>query len=154
MAFTECCVIRKSNPSLWRQLMGLGIRQNRCVPKLEERTMANQMCVVVEKGTFFTMKQENVLDCVYDCGTNIDLFLALAVLRDDTDIHQWFIYDNRDWNDKQPMRGWHLCKQDSIMDDMAFNNMYQDCEKATRLEIIAHFTGMDDDEIFEDVYGR
>lgn len=112
------------------------------------------MCVVVDKGTFFTMKQENVLDYVYDCGTNIDLFLALATLRDDTDIHQWFIYDNRNWNDKRPMRGWHLCKQDSIEDDMAFNNMYQDCEKATRLEIIAHFTGMDDDEILEDVYGR
>ena len=28
-----------------------------------------------------------------DCGTNEDLFFALAALRDDTDINQWFIMD-------------------------------------------------------------
>lgn len=152
MAFSECCVIRRSNPSLWRQLVGLGIRQNRCVPKLEERTMANQMCVIVTNGTFFTMKQENVLEDAFDCGTNEDLFFALAVMRDDTDIHQWFIYDNRAWNDDKPIRAWHRCKTDKIEDDLAQDQMYQDCEKASRMEIIAHFTGMDDDELLEDVY--
>lgn len=113
--------------------------------------MTNQMCVVVANGTFFTMKQENVLDDVYDCGTNLDLFLALAVLRDDTDIHQWFIYDNRSWNDDNPVRAWHQCKMDSIEDDLPINDMYQDCEKASRLEIIAHFTGMDDDDLLDNV---
>lgn len=28
-----------------------------------------------------------------DCGTNEDLFLAIAALRDDSDIHQWFVAD-------------------------------------------------------------
>lgn len=114
--------------------------------------MANQMCVIVTNGTFFTMKQENVLEDVFDCGTNEDLFFALAVMRDDTDIHQWFIYDNRSWNDDKPIRAWHRCKTDKIEDDLAQDQMCQDCEKASRMEIIAHFTGMDDDELLEDIY--
>ena len=34
-----------------------------------------------------------------DCGTNEELFLAIAALRDDSDIHQWFVHDDSGWND-------------------------------------------------------
>lgn len=73
------------------------------------------------------------------CGTNEELFLAIAALRDDSDIHQWFVHDDSDWND-DPNIFWYKCESESINDDMAFNLMCNDCRKATVEELIKHFT--------------
>ena len=73
----------------------------------------------------FDMKQ--VLKSYIDCGTNEELFLSLAALRDDTDRHQWFIDDNTSiWersNDELPSR-----------------YMQMEGHKASVEEIIKHFT--------------
>jgi hypothetical protein len=39
----------------------------------------------------FSLKK---IDSFIDCGTNEELFLAIAALRDDTDENQWFIADS------------------------------------------------------------
>lgn len=146
MAFLYSCCIHNSTPSLWRLLIALGLRQDSSMPKLEARTLTNPMCIVTINGTFFTMKQEDALADVYDCGINERLFLALALMRDDSDIHQWFIYDNRHWNEQDPKRFWFQCKVDDVCDYITDDAMLNDCEKATKQEIISHFSGRDDDE--------
>jgi hypothetical protein len=73
-----------------------------------------------------------------DCGTNEELFIAIASLRDDTDVNQWFVVDvevymdinQGDWfiaTDRN--KGKHIGTQ--------IDPMY--CHKATVEEIIEHF---------------
>lgn len=145
MGFTSYCAIHDSNPRIWRRLMNLGLHPDSCDTKMIARSNVNRICTVVERGTFMCVKEDDLSKKSVDCGTNEDIFFALATLRDDTDIHQWFIYDNRDWDDEDPQRFWFLCKQESVEDDMCYDQMYQDCEKATEREIIEHFSCLDDD---------
>ncbi|ROS92299.1 hypothetical protein EEL36_08730 [Muribaculaceae bacterium Isolate-043 (Harlan)] len=115
------------------------------------RSKENKICTVVERGSFFCIKEDNLLDYIYDCKDNEDLFFALAAIRDDSDINQWFIYDNRHWNDKDPQRFWFICKRDKIEDDMCIDLMYNDCEKATDTELKVHFNDGDDDPIVKNL---
>lgn len=151
MAFLGKCAIRMSSPSIWKKLSSMGLKKNPLVKHLKERTLSNPMCVVVERGTYFCVKQDYLLDYIHDCGDNKALFFALAALRDDSDIHQWFIYDNRSWDDENPTRFWFQCNYYKIEVEMGYDQMYTDCEKATVQEIIYHFTGQDDDEEKSDI---
>ena len=84
-----------------------------------------------------------------DCGTNEDLFLAVAALRDDSDKSQWFVSEGwkdgfRDVKDK-----WVLCSQDDFKSFGAINgspNSYDmdrhpefGWHKATVKELSNHF---------------
>lgn len=62
---------------------------------------------------------------VIDCGTNEEMFLAIAALRDDSDIHQWFVddYDDNIWQKSE----WN-------------NANFTKAHKATVDELIKHFT--------------
>lgn len=69
-----------------------------------------------------------------DCGTNEELFLAIAALRDDSDYMQWFV-------DKDGK--WFLCQREKISRfiDLAAISGYDvsDLRKATVKELINHF---------------
>ena len=67
---------------------------------------------------------------VIDCGTNEELFLALAALRDDSDYMQWFT-DGKLWEKSN--------------NDLPSHYMQLEGHKATVEEIIEHF---------KDKYGR
>ena len=76
-----------------------------------------------------------------DCGDNEDLFFALATLRDDTDINQWFIYDSMDCIiEKLRTIDWFSCDENSIEDFACYDSSYLNCHKATVEEIIEHFS--------------
>ena len=67
-----------------------------------------------------------------DCGTNEELFLAIAALRDDSDKHQWFTNDVF----------WIKCSQLDLKHEL--DNNYEefcvaDFHKATVQELIEHF---------------
>lgn len=64
------------------------------------------------------------IDGLIDCGTNEDLFLALAALRDDTDKFQWFISPEGIWAYNK--------NNDSI-------SVSPKWRKATVYELIEHF---------------
>lgn len=66
-------------------------------------------------------------DGFIDCGTNEDLFLALAALRDDSDYMQWFT------NDQMQMWKIHDRKEDNWNLDKEF------WRKAAPSELIEHF---------------
>lgn len=147
MAYLGKCAIHASSPRIWRRLINFGLHPNPCGTTMIARSKKNRICTVVQNGSFFNATEDEISEGIHDCENNDELFFALAALRDDSDINQWFIYDNRAWNDDNPVRCWFICKQESIEDDMCYDCMFTDCEKATERELILHFNGDDDDEI-------
>lgn len=72
-----------------------------------------------------------------DCGTNEELFLTIAALRDDTDDNQWFTNGKGDW-------GMYRDGSDGNLPGMDFFGMPNDFDlshyhKATVNELIEHF---------------
>ena len=138
--FTQSCFIRKNTPELRKKLEELGY--NRYPLWMADWSDDDSRYVyLVTDVLYYTYPQEptNPKNGEYiDCGTNEELFLALAALRDDTDINQWFIMDcdvylhinKGDWfisTDRN--KGKHIGTQ--------IDPMY--CHKATVEEIIEHF---------------
>lgn len=73
-----------------------------------------------------------------DCGTNEKLFLAIAALRDDTDMHQWFVADKEihwggDNKSITPIGGFIF----SLIDN--YSKIDKDVHKVTIEELINHF---------------
>ena len=69
---------------------------------------------------------------VVDCGTNEELFLAIAALRDDTDKNQWFTDDDK----------WILCPEIKFSTYWVYNDVDVNLDvihKATVNELIEHF---------------
>ena len=130
MGFTTPCFIRKSTPELRKKLEELGYR-------LSGAELNEDLCIFTEPEYglysvefFSNIPHPDETDSV-DCGTNEELFLAIAALRDDTDDNQWFT----DGND------WFLCRYLKVgmhyqdMPEILFEKWY----KATVEELIEHF---------------
>lgn len=93
MGFTTSCFIRKNTSELRDRLEELGIRSFLCDEELN--AIGANIKVYNGRVAAFTCS-DSLNDCcdLIDCGTNEDLFLAIAALRDDTDKNQWFIADS------------------------------------------------------------
>ena len=99
MAFIQPCFIRKNTPELRKKLEELGYKPFGSV-KYEWDTgwglsTDNRLG---EFESFDNNGLENIIKCEspdyedsIDCGTNEELFIALAALRDDNDYMQWFV---------------------------------------------------------------
>ena len=144
--FTQECFIRKNTEQLIYDLYKLGYEYYRPLDSFKN------VCTNFGKNIDFDGNESDryIIDAfdngyishfnkiMIDCGTNEELFLAIAALRDDTDRNQWFVHDDSDWNDKQNIF-WYKCEEDSIIEDLAYNLMFNDCHKATVQELIEHF---------------
>lgn len=85
---------------------------------------------IIIKGAFDATNPYRTWNCAgrIDCGTNEELFLAIAALRDDTDKLQWFI---------SPEGAWVYNKDcDSILEVFKLH-------KATVNELIEYFKEME-----------
>lgn len=76
------------------------------------------------------------IDISIDCGTNENLFLALAALRDDSDINQWFVHKSG--------AHWINCEENSFVEYYPTINedeelLLEDWHKATAEELIERF---------------
>lgn len=93
MGFTTPCFIRKNTPELRKKLEELGYKN---------RNLYFYDCIGVVYDGFDCISQWmfgsiwDFADCI-DCGTNEELFLAIASLRDDTNNNQLFTNDKGDW---------------------------------------------------------
>lgn len=126
--FTQPCFIRKISHELCDKLTELGYKD--CwtdgihSEELKTITYIGNQCWCL---TGFEPKNS------IDCGTNEELFLALAALRDDTDKNQWIIDEANEC----------FGLEDSMMicdrDDMNDRAVYTHYRKATVEEIIEHF---------------
>lgn len=143
--FTASCFIRKNTPELRKRLEELGYLPPSKVWYDEDFAI----CTVCRdnRGEYFTFKIDDDFERIIapsypyiDCGTNEELFIAIASLRDDTDINQWFIYNSMDCIiEKLRTIDWFICDENSIEDFAFYDSLYLLCHKATVEEIIEHF---------------
>lgn len=96
MGFTTQCFIRKNTANIRNRLKELGYY---CNPYLGWHNLFT--CVFGINSVYslddYDTNGLKEIDGLIDCGTNEDLFLALAALRDDTDKFQWFISPEGIW---------------------------------------------------------
>jgi hypothetical protein len=142
MGFIQPCFIRKNTPELRKKLEELGY--NRYPLWMADWNDDDSRYVyLVTDVLYYTYPQEptNPKNGEYiDCGDNEELFLALAALRDDTDINQWFVYNSMDCIiEKLRTIDWFVCEENSIEDFAFYDSLYLLCHKATVEEIIEHF---------------
>lgn len=89
MGFTTAAFIRRNTPELRKKLEELGYKK-----------YGNPFQITDDSKLVTTIDGEYVPynvpldDSFIDCGTNEELFLAIAALRDDTNENQWFIADS------------------------------------------------------------
>lgn len=100
MGFTTPCFIRKNTPELRRGLKELGYFNNspqwtnNCsiiwAYQYPMKGFDTPNYVIADSFDIPFDKHSALCGKFIDCGTNEELFLAIAALRDDTDKYQWF----------------------------------------------------------------
>ena len=132
--FTTPCFIRKNTPELRKKLEELGYtntpsgRGEWFIPIEELEYLVTYPISGCYQGCNGYWYEDD-----FDCGTNEELFFALAALRDDTDKNQWVIDEANEcfgWENS-----WSICDKD----DMNERVVYTHYRKATVEEIIEHF---------------
>lgn len=151
--FTTPCFIRKNTVELRKKLEELGYKIiNSGGTTLDAHNFDGRgHHKHIDEGTAIITSYGRYYGVVYvvddvttkgriDCGTNEDLFLALAALRDDADKRQWFIYDTMDciFEDMRVI-DWFKCDENDIKDMMFYDAEFLNCHKATAEEIIEYF---------------
>jgi len=132
--FTQPCFIKKETKELREKLNCLGYEL------IKQAIYYHGLFCI--KGNYWQVDHPFDVDtcdgkgykgsCI-DCGTNEELFLAIAALRDDTNMHQWFIWDSKeDQNDN--IGKWRLYD-----DNYNWSWRIFECHKATVEELIEHF---------------
>lgn len=124
--FTQSCFIRKNTPELIEKLKNIGYKYN--PPFIQ--TSEVKFNLICEDG--YVKESGFVFGNFIDCGTNEDLFLAIAALRDDTDKNQWFTDIPGHWYICPLNEGWKFVRSHPVLSD--FN-----AHKATVNELIKHF---------------
>lgn len=145
MGFTTPCFIRKNTQELRRGLEELGYNiLNSGNTTLDEHNYdGNGSHKSIEEGRAIITSYGNLYGVIYDidtvtkkgridCGTNEELFLAIAALRDDTDKNQWFTDGDK----------WILCPEIKFSTYWVYNDVDVNLDvihKATVNELIEHF---------------
>lgn len=133
----ECCTINKNTEEIRNKLIELGWKTHFSI-NAEPYAKDSIVCQTNKNlGDFFYqgnryLVEKNIL-CVpqfIDCGENEELFLAIAALRDDSNEHQWFIWDD----DENEGDKWKLYDGNSNWSWWIF-----EVHKATVEELINHF---------------
>lgn len=121
MGFTTPCFIRKNTQELRRGLEELGYKM------LSPIEYDNLEC-----SDNWVNDIKSLNDCNgFDCGTNEELFLAIAALRDDTDKYQWFTDGDL----------WFKCGDEVCNENIEYylNKYGRKIHKASVNELIEHF---------------
>lgn len=123
--FTTPCFIRKNTPELRKKLEKLGYYKHpSClVDKTDNQFLFCNRGMFAELLIGYTEEVNNAIDC----GTNEQLFIAVAALREDSDKKQWFT------NGKE----WKLCPIENVNQFIEWE--MQGFHKATPEELIEHF---------------
>lgn len=92
MAFIQTCIIKKNTPEIRAELENLGYR--RFIVFDED---ADWISTFIEDDSYVDFCEgeidpnETIDDYGIDCGENEELFYAIAALRDDNDLNQYFV---------------------------------------------------------------
>lgn len=145
MGFTTPCFIRKNTQELRIGLEELGYNiLNFGNTTLDEHNYDGKGShKSIEEGKAIITSYGNLYGVIYnvdtvtkkgriDCGTNEELFLAIAALRDDTDKYQWFTDGDK----------WILCPKTKFSTYWVYSDIDVNTDtihKATVDELIEHF---------------
>ena len=145
MGFTTPCFIRKNTQELRKKLEELGYEiLNFGNTTLDEHNYDGKGShKSIEEGKAIITSYGNLYGVIYnvdtvtkkgriDCGTNEDIFLAIAALRDDTDKYQWFTDGDK----------WILCPAIKFSSYWVYNDIDVNIDtvhKASVNELIEHF---------------
>ena len=138
--FTTPCFIRKNTAELRKKLEELGYKQ--VENGVDEWHIPMSKLPYLETGydgrvgNYFVGENGYWHTCAIDCGTNEDLFLAIAALREDTDYMQWFM-NGKDWYLHENQIPFDVCH--SMYEQYGSTSIFADYHKATVEEIIEHF---------------
>ncbi|KAB3860210.1 hypothetical protein GAS36_01040 [Phocaeicola vulgatus] len=129
MGFTTQCFIHKNTANIRNRLKELGYY---CNPYLGWHNLFT--CVFGVNSVYslddYDTNGLKEIDGLIDCGTNEDLFLAIAALRDDTDKNQWFTDGDL----------WFKCGDETVEYHLNhLNECGRKIHKATVDELIEHF---------------
>ena len=134
MGFTTPCFIRKNTPELRKKLAVLGYKYG-----YRADFRHDIIYVDAERNEFFPTFSSNITDdeIAIDCGTNEELFIVIAALRDDTDNNQLFTNGKGYW-------GIYWDSHDGGLSGMNFFGIPNDFDlsnyhKATVNELIEYF---------------
>lgn len=141
MEFTTPCFIRKNTETLRKKLEELGYLNDSCewtvycsIIWAYQYPMKGFDAPVYEIADSFDVpfdKHSALCGKFIDCGTNEELFLAIAALRDDTDKYQWFTDGDL----------WFKCGDEVCNETIEYylNKYGRKIHKATVNELIEHF---------------
>ncbi len=142
MGFTTPCFIRKNTQELRRGLEELGYFNdspewtNNCsiiwAYQYPMKGFDTPNYVIADSFDIPFDKHSALCGKFVDCGTNEELFLAIAALRDDTDKNQWFTDGDK----------WILCPEIKFSTYWVYNDVDVNLDvihKATVNELIEHF---------------
>ena len=149
MAFIQPCFIRKNTPELRKKLEELGYEPNWLMRKHPDVWHGIS---VFTNSTYYGLGENELENYApkehyegkhfVDCGTNEELFLALAAMRDDSNENQWFIATNDMWDENYngEITVYYEEGECLLWGYYSFMEYKQsDFRKATVEEIIEHF---------------
>lgn len=140
MGFTTAAFIRRNTPELRKKLEELGYRlfgeelnEDLCI-------FTSPECGLYNIEFFSNIPHPEETDSI-DCGTNEELFLSIASLRDDTNENQWFT-NGEEWAYHPKTECCSPCT--TMYKTLAFDYIPKDVNlyhyhKATVEELIEHF---------------
>ena len=144
--FTQNCCIKKNTKELRDKLKALGYKLN------HGKTWGKYLVCFKINGTEecrfvatpeYDLKNMPDFKNAIDCGTNEELFLAIAALSDDTNEHQWFTDGSHDiwvvYDSNEMVYDSDKMTYDRYKDCYVFDWYEEDAHKATVEELIEHF---------------
>ena len=154
--FLQSAFIRKNTPELRKALEALGYKAsfgNINNDSIATSSITNtysciSMSIFDNENPHINWKANGKR---IDCGDNVNMFLALAALRDDTDKHQCFVLDTNvsglyDPNTLMSKGTFVICSRDKWVIDFLsdgtpspYSSRNTPAHKATTEEIIEHF---------------
>ena len=142
MGFTTPCFIRKNTETLRKKLEELGYLNDSpewtvdCsiiwAYQYPMKGFDTPVYVIADSFDIPFDKHSALCGKFIDCGTNEELFLAIAALRDDTDKYQWFTDGDK----------WILCPKTKFSTYWVYYHIDVNTDtihKATVNELIEHF---------------
>ena len=138
MGFIQPCFIRKSTWHLVNMVYKIGGRGG---SKLDLYLEGAMLLLVCERDQCRSLDLEfanasKLIERGYiDCGTNEELFLAIAALRDDSDVYQYFV------NEKGMFVFCNQSELKHVIDNSEdwWDYSVSEFHKATVAELIEHF---------------
>ena len=135
MGFNTTCFIRKNNEVLRKSLFRMGYHEINVSEKDDVyknlRTGTDTMGRICR---YMQWNSEESKNCV-DCGTNEELFLAIAALRDDSDVYQYFVNEKGVFVFCNQSELKHVIDNSDDWCDYSVSEFH----KATVAELIEHF---------------